>query len=69
MLLRCDELQGCRVRHEPLLQLVAVAHLLEGGALGAVAAHDEVRVREAAAHLVKVRVRVRVRVRVKDSEG
>ena len=51
MLLRCDELQGCRVRHEPLLQLVAVAHLIEGGALGAVAAHDEVRVREAAAHL------------------
>jgi|TARA_B110001469_G_scaffold92085_1_gene87659 hypothetical protein len=33
------------------LQLVPVAHLFECGALGAVAANDEVDVREAAAHL------------------
>jgi len=42
---------GCSPPCTARLQLVSVAHLLECGALGAVAAHDEVHVREAAAHL------------------
>jgi len=36
---------------DPFLQLVTVSHLLEGETVGTVPAHDEMNIREAAAHV------------------